>query len=151
SRCFMRVIAQLALMSGAVLGCAASRTAAPASADVESREAQLAVASRYTRLGDAYVQRCDLDAARKVIGRAIEIYEHASPSDDIGYAEALGARSHLREQLHDEAGAALDLSHSIELLSQHQKDVRPALLGAYAELVSVYERIGRPQEAKKAV
>jgi hypothetical protein len=123
----------------------------PRSAAVGTGGAHLEVASRYTRLGDRYVTRCELDAAQQAIGRALDIYERFLPTAEIGYAEALGARSHLREQLHDEAGAALDLSRSIELLSKHQHEARPALLGAYAELVSVYKRSGRQQEAKRAV
>jgi hypothetical protein len=111
----------------------------------------MAVASKYTRIGDHYVGRCELDAARHAIGRALEIYERFLPSSELGYAEALGARSHLREQLHDGVGAALDLSQSIDILSRHQREALPALLGAYAELVSVYKTIGRNQEARDAV
>jgi tetratricopeptide (TPR) repeat protein len=151
----MRVIARWVGVS--VLGCTASgipqTPAVPSSpsADAEAGESHLAVAWKYTRLGDGYVNRCQLDAAQQAIGRALDIYERFLPSAEVGYAEALGARSHLREQLHDEAGAALDLSRSIEILSKHQLEARPALLGAYAELVTVYKRSGRQQEAKKAV
>jgi hypothetical protein len=127
------------------------RPAAVRSADTEAREGRLEAASKYARLGDRQASRCELDAARQAIGRAIDIYERLLPTAEVGYAEALGARSHLREQLHDEVGAALDLSRSIELLSKHQPEARPALLGAYAELVSVYERTGRQKDAKNIV
>jgi tetratricopeptide (TPR) repeat protein len=148
----MRVIARLAWIgAGVSLGCGAHaaqpRAGAP-SADVESADVE--AAGTYTRLGDRYVGRCELDAARQAIGRAIDIYERLLPSAEIGYAEALGARSHLRQKLHDEAGAALDLSRSIELLSKHG-EARPALLGAYTELVSVYKRSGRQSEARTTV
>src|SRR5256885_13668093 len=156
----MKVIAQLALCA-AVVGCGASRTAGTA-ADLTRHRAgpvmaaaggasSLESAWKYTRLGDRYVSRCELDAARQAIGRAIDIYERFLPSAELGYAEALGARSHLREQLQDGPGAALDLSRSIEILSRHQTEALPALLGAYAELASVYQTIGRSEDAKNAV
>jgi hypothetical protein len=151
----MRFIVRLACIGAVVSGCSTSVAPKPtdsaSSAYAEPGVEHLAVAWKYTRLGDRYVTRCELDAAQQAIGRALAIYERFLPSAEIGYAEALGARSHLREQLHDEAGAALDLSRSIEILSKHQHEARPALLGAYAELVSVYKRSGRHQEAKSAV
>ena len=164
----MRIIALKALACAAVVSCGTTRAvdsrrdvvsggdvvAQPAAghhAGSGQGEAHLAAAWRYTRIGDHFVGRCELDAARQAIERALEIYERFLPSSEVGYAEALGARSHLRKQLQDGAGAARDLSHSIDILSRHQREALPALLGAYAELVSVYGTTGHNQEARNAV
>ena len=77
--------------------------------------------------------RCELDAAQQAIGRALDIYDAFPPVGRIGYAEALGARSHLRQQLHDERVPRSTFAHPSSILSKHQYEARPALLGAYAE------------------
>jgi tetratricopeptide (TPR) repeat protein len=156
----MRIVV-LALAS-AMVGCASSPARTP-SADAPSRAAVdssetasspaelLAAARRYTRRGDRHVQRCELDTARADIERAVRTFEQSLRSSDVDYAEALGARSHLRKQLNDLPGAALDLSRSIALLGRHERDTLPSLFSAYAELVSVYQAAGRHADAHAAV
>src|SRR5260370_14590742 len=157
----MRIVFS-ALVGAMALGCASSPAPAPSwgalsRAAVDSSEASsspaelLAAARRYTRRGDRHVQRCELDTARAEIERAVRTYEQSLRSADVDYAEALGARSHLRKQLDDLPGAALDLSRSIALLGRHERDALPALFSAYAELVSVYQAAGRHADARAAV
>src|SRR5258708_9604751 len=151
-----------ALVGAVALGCASSPAPAPSggalsraagdSSEAASSPAELlAAARRYTRRGDRHVQRCELDTARAEIERAVRTYEQSLRSADVDYAEALGARSHLRKQLDDLPGAALDLSRSIALLGRHERDALPALFSAYAELVSVYQAAGRHADAPAAV
>jgi hypothetical protein len=149
----MNTVIRLALACASILGCAQSpaRTPSRAPTDASSPADLLAAARRYTRRGDLHVQRCELDTAAADIDSALRIYEETLQSSDVDYAEALGARSHLRKQTGDFSGAALDLSRSVALLGRHERDELPALFSAYAELVSVFHAAGRSSDAQSSV